>query len=41
MRISNKMLKEHRRYQMTLPGMLKSLWRWVRMGLKRVYLRYV
>ncbi|WAC04319.1 MAG: hypothetical protein OS112_07570 [Methanoregula sp.] len=41
MRISNKMLKQHRRNQMTLPGMLKSLWRWLRMGLKRVYLRYV
>jgi len=25
---------------MTLPGMLKSLWRWVRMGLKKIYLQY-
>ena len=39
MRISNKMLREHRRYQMTLPGLLKRLWRRVRMGLKKIFLR--
>jgi hypothetical protein len=40
MKISNKMLREHRRKQMMIPNLVKSLWRWVRMGLKRIYLRY-
>jgi len=38
--LSNKLLREHRRKRLTLWYMVKSLWRWMRMGLKKFLLQY-